>query len=186
MNPSACPAAKLPEVERIHLAILALSGSTLITDLAAGHDVSRKFVCQQANKAGAALAEGFASSAPDDEVLFRLPVTKTWLRQLTLGLTLICHSSYRGVVELMRDLLGVPISEATVHNVHQAAARHAGSINGGLDLSPIRVGLHDEIFQGAQPVLHHAHIVPIAGESYRLKHQRQAGIVQGIRIDKAA
>ena len=70
----------MPEVERINLVILALSGSTLITDLAAGHDVSRKFVCQRASKAGAALAEGFASSAPDDEVLFRLPVTKTWLR----------------------------------------------------------------------------------------------------------
>lgn len=35
-------------------------------------------------------------------------------------------------------------------------------------------------------LLHHAHIVPIAGESYRLRHQRQAGIVQGIRADKAA
>jgi DNA replication protein DnaC len=29
-------------------------------------------------------------------------------------------------------------------------------------------------------LLHHAHIVPIAGESYRLKHQRQAGMVQRI------
>jgi DNA replication protein DnaC len=27
-------------------------------------------------------------------------------------------------------------------------------------------------------LLHHAHVVPIAGESYRLKHQRQAGMVQ--------
>ena len=153
MNPSACPASKLPEVDRINLAILALSGTTPITDLAAGHDVSRKFVYQQANKASAALAEVFASSAPDDEVLFKLPVTKTWLRQLTLGLTLICHSSYRGVVELMRDLLGVPISEATVHNVHQAAARQAGTINRSVDLSPIRVGLHDEIFQASKPVL---------------------------------
>ncbi|MGR2928934.1 ATP-binding protein, partial [Acidithiobacillus ferriphilus] len=27
-------------------------------------------------------------------------------------------------------------------------------------------------------LLHHARIVPIAGESYRLKHQRQAGMVQ--------
>ena len=29
-------------------------------------------------------------------------------------------------------------------------------------------------------LLHHAHIVPIAGQSYRLKHQRQAGMVHGI------
>lgn len=35
-------------------------------------------------------------------------------------------------------------------------------------------------------LLHHAHIVPIAGESYRLKHQRQAGTVQGKRAEKAA
>lgn len=34
-------------------------------------------------------------------------------------------------------------------------------------------------------LLHHAHIVPIAGESYRLKHQRQAGIVHGIGADKS-
>src|SRR5665647_3087265 len=153
MNPSACPAAKLPEVDRKGLAILALAGTASITDLAARHDVSRKYVYRQANKASAALDEVFTSSAPDDAVLFELPVTKIWLRQLTLGLTLICHSSYRGVVELMRDLLGMPISEGTVHNVHQAAARQAGVINHGMDLSPIRVGLHDEIFQGSQPVL---------------------------------
>jgi DNA replication protein DnaC len=35
-------------------------------------------------------------------------------------------------------------------------------------------------------LLHHAHIVPIAGESYWFRHQGQAGIVQGIRADKAA
>jgi len=153
MNPSACPAAKLSEADRINLAVLALAGTATITGLADQHDVSRKFVYEQANKASTALAEVFASSAPDDEVLFELPVTKTWLRQLTLGFTLIGHGSYRGVVELMRDLLGVRISEGTIHNVHQAAARQAGSINRGIDLSPIRVGLHDEIFQGSQPVL---------------------------------
>ena len=153
MNPFACPAAKLPEVDRKSLAIQALAGTTTITDLAAQNVVSRKFVYEQVNKASAALDEVFTSSAPDDAVLFELPVTKIWLRQLTLGLSLICRSSYRGVVELMRDLLGVSISEGTVHNVHQAAARQAGSINRGMDLSPIRVGLHDEIFQGSQPVL---------------------------------
>lgn len=34
-------------------------------------------------------------------------------------------------------------------------------------------------------LLHHAHIVPIAGESYRLKHQRQAGTVKGTSTGKA-
>ena len=77
MNPSACPAAKLSEVDRINLAVLALAGTATITGLAAEHNVSRKFVHRQANKASAALVEVFASNAPDDEVLFELPVTKT-------------------------------------------------------------------------------------------------------------
>ncbi len=153
MNPSAFPAAKLLECERKNLAIRALAGAATISDLAAQHGVSRKFVYQQTNKASLALDEVFTSAVPDDEVLFELAVTKTWLRQLTLSLTLICHSSYRGVVELMRDLLGVAISEGTVHNVHQSAAQQASAINRGQDLSGIRVGLHDEIFHGSQPVL---------------------------------
>jgi hypothetical protein len=95
MNPSACPTAKLPEIDRINLAILALAGTAMITDLAAGHDVSRKFVYQQANKASAALVEVFASSAPDNEVLFELPVTKTWLRQLTLAIAAFCAAGFR-------------------------------------------------------------------------------------------
>jgi hypothetical protein len=135
------------------MVILALAGTATISDLAAQHGVSRKFVHRQAGKANAALDEVFASTTPDDEVLFTLPVTRTWLRQLTLGLTMICHNSYRGVVELKRDLLGVSISEGTVHNVHQAAAQQAGTINRSQDLSQIRVGLHDEIFEGSQPVL---------------------------------
>ena len=44
-------------------------------------------------------------------------------------------------------------SAGTVHNVHAAPAELTGVINGVVDLSPIEVGLHDEIFQGGQPVL---------------------------------
>jgi hypothetical protein len=56
-------------------------------------------------------------------VLFYLPITKTWLWQLILGLILICHSSYRGVVELLRDVFDLPISIGTIHNRLQAALR---------------------------------------------------------------
>jgi len=89
----------------------------------------------------------------DGEVLFELAVTKASLRQVIVGLTLICRSSYRGVVEFVRDLLSVPVSLGCVHDVLQAATRQAGVINREQDLSGIRVGLHDEIFQGATPVL---------------------------------
>ena len=124
-----------------------------VSDLAARHRVSRKFVHQQTHKARIALADAFSPAVPNHEVLFELAVTKAWLHQVIVGLTLICRGSYRGVVEFMRDLLGVPVSVGCVHDVLQSATRQAGIINWQQDLSGIRVGLHDEIFQGATPVL---------------------------------
>lgn len=155
MNRSGSVAARLPESERRDLAVRALARSESITDLAAEHGVSRKYVYEQKGKASAALDEAFAIDASDaDEVaLFELKVTRRWLRQVIVALTLVCRSSFRGVVELVRDLLGVHVSEGTVHNVQAAAAEQAVVINGDIDLPTIEVGLHDEIFQGGQPVL---------------------------------
>ncbi len=53
----------------------------------------------------------------------------------------------------MRDLLGLSISVGTVHQMLQSATLQAGVINRQQDVSGIRVGLHDEIFHGATPVL---------------------------------
>ena len=107
----------LPEGGRKILAIQALAGTETVSDLAARHGVSRKFVYRQAHKAGAALDDAFSSTTPDDEVLFELAVTKTWLRQVIVALTLICRSSYRGVIEFLRDLLGLSVSLGVVQNV---------------------------------------------------------------------
>src|SRR4051794_2243964 len=143
----------LPGSDRKDLAIQAVAGSETVSDLAARHGVSRKFVYQQRHKAHAALDEAFSPVVRDDEVLFELAVTGAWLRQVIVGLTLICRSSYRGVVEFLRDLLGLRVSLGHVHDVLQAATRQASAVNDEPDLSGIRVGLHDEIFQGATPVL---------------------------------
>jgi hypothetical protein len=155
MNRSGSVAARLPESERRDMAVRALARSESITDLAAEHGVSRKYVYEQKGKASAALDEAFAidASDADEVVLFELEVTRRWLRQLIVALTLVCRSSFRGVIEFVRDLLGVHVSEGTVHNVQAAAAEQAVIINGDIDLSAIEVGLHDEIFQGGQPVL---------------------------------
>ena len=153
MSPNLSVAASLPPDIRKVIAIQALSKSEPVSHLSAKHQVSRKFVYQQGHKAQQALDESFAPSPEDQEVLFYLPITKTWLFQLILGLVLFCHSSYRGVVELFRDLFDLPISIGTIHNRLQSAAVSAAKINQAQDLSRIKVGLHDEIFQGSQPVL---------------------------------
>jgi hypothetical protein len=71
--------------------------------------VSRKFVYEQTHKARTALNNAFLPAAAETEGLFRLTVTKAWLRQVIVALPLICHSSYRGVIEFLRDLLGVVV-----------------------------------------------------------------------------
>jgi hypothetical protein len=131
-----------------------LAGTRPIAHLAADHDVSRKFVYQQAAQAEQALDAAFAPPDPDaDRILFHLPVTKAWLQQLTLGLVLICHSSYRGVVELCRDLFDYPLSLGTVHNLAHRAVAQARHCNDAYNLRRVRIGAHDEIFQAGAPVL---------------------------------
>jgi hypothetical protein len=137
------------------LAIAALQADQPITDLAHDHEVSRKFVYQQSDRARQALEQAFAvnDTASSTKVLFTLPVTKQWLEQFVLGLTLICHSSYRGVFELLRDLFNYRLVPATVHNILHKAVLKAKPINQHQDLSAIHIGAHDEIFQSGQPVL---------------------------------
>jgi len=146
-------AARLPESNRKDLAVQALARSATVSDLSSRHGVSRKFIYQQADKARRALDDAFISAGADDEVLFEIAVTKTWLRQVIVALALTCRGSYLGMIEFMRDLLGASISPGTVHTVLRSAAEQAGVINRGQDLSCIRKGLHDEIFQGRMPVL---------------------------------
>ncbi len=115
--------------------------------------MSRKFVYQQTHKAVAALDGAFLSATPDHEVLFEVAVTRTWLRQVIVGLVLGYRSSYLGVVEFLRDLLGLSISVGIVHHVLHSATRQADIINRQQDLSGVRVGLHDELLHSATPVL---------------------------------
>ena len=162
----------LPENDRKDLTTQTLARSATISDLSDRHGVSRKFVCQQTRKAQAALEDAFTTTVPEDEVLFELAVTKIWLRQVTVGLALICHSSYRGIVAFLRDLLGMAISVGAVHDVLQSATQQAGVINREQDLSGIRVGLHDEIFHDGKPVLagvdaHSAYCYLLTAEPHR-------------------
>jgi len=149
-----CHAKTMTPWQRRGLALEALAESETVSQLARQHEVSRKFVYQQAAKAEEALDEAFLfAQHSDDEALFHLPVSKSWLRQLVLGLTLICHSSIRGIGELLRDVFDYPISVGTVHAILVDAVGQARSYNNRQDLSGVRIGAHDEIFQNGQPVL---------------------------------
>ncbi len=152
--PTPSPAAQtLPPQTRQQLAIEALAG-TAITDLANHHHVSRKFVYQQTNKAQQALDDAFdPPRADDDDVLFYLPVTETWIKRFILSALLVCHSSYCGVHELLRDLFHCPRSLGYLHTVAHEAMNRARTLNGQQQLSAVRIAAHDEIFPSDRPVL---------------------------------
>ncbi len=115
--------------------------------------MSRKFLYQQQDIAQKALNTAFDKSERENEVLYYLPVTQKWIFQLILALILICHCSYRGVVELLRDLFDYSLSIGTIHNRINEAVQKARKINQAQDLSSINVVLLDELFQGSRPVL---------------------------------
>ena len=150
---SVCAAKTLSSTDRQNIAIQALGKTMPITELADQHGTSRKFVYQQKEIGSQALRDTFEQKNEESDVLFYLPITKRWLRQLVISLLLICRCSYRGVVEIFKDLFDCKISVGSVHNIAQDAVSKAKDLNAHEDLSPIKIGSPDEIFQGNKPVL---------------------------------
>lgn len=179
--PNGCPAKAMPPSQRLQLGIQALAGSRSVTELAEELNVSRKFVYRQSDIADNALSNAFAPEQPDQQVLFHLPVTKQWLRQLTLALVLICHSPLRRVVELLRDLFDFHISLGSVFNIVHAAIAPARAHNQAQNLADVRVGGHDEIFQAGQPVLVGVDLLSTYCYLLSLEDQRDAD-TWGVRL----
>jgi hypothetical protein len=145
-------AAGLGGQARQQLALAALSGVP-ISQIASEQQVSRQFVYRQLHKARQGLDLAFDPPQPPKDLLFWLPVTKPWLHSLVLTLTLVCHSPSRGVTDLLADLFDYPISLGSVHNIVHGAVAKARRLNDEEDLSGVRVGVHDEVFQAGKPVL---------------------------------
>ena len=95
-----CPAKRLLPQHRQDLAIQVLARTETVSELARQHEVSRKFLYQQVHTANRALDSAFAPVRRPDDVLFYLPVTKAWLRQLVLAMgssvTMPASSSFWG------------------------------------------------------------------------------------------
>ncbi|WP_229642997.1 hypothetical protein [Waterburya agarophytonicola] len=153
MNPSSSVASALQPRHRQELAINVLSKQESVSQIAKQEQVSRKFIYQQKAIAELALNTAFEKEEPDQEVLYYLPITQKWIFQFILALILICHCSYRGVKEILRDLFDYPLSIGTIHNRVIAATEKARNINQAQDLSSIEVALLDELFHSTQPIL---------------------------------
>ena len=153
-NKSQSRAQSLPALKRKQLAISVLSRQENISKLARENQVSRKFLYHNATLGNKALDERYREQQkPDEQVLFYLPVSKKTIRLITLVLTLVCHSSFRGIQCFFETVFDYSISLGTIHNIHQSVVPPARSLNQQQVLTNIKAGAHDEIYQGKAPVL---------------------------------
>lgn len=150
---STYPAHTMDCQQRQELAIEGLARTESIIQLAEKNQVSRKFIYNQMKKADGALEKQFNQPSKDDKVLYWIPVTKEWLDSVVMSLLLNCHSPYRGVISFFADNLDESISLGKINNIANKAVVQAREVNDAEDLSNIREGSHDELFQGGMPVL---------------------------------
>ncbi|MCX7125544.1 MAG: hypothetical protein NTU49_07335, partial [Gammaproteobacteria bacterium] len=140
--------------DRKNIALKVISNKKTITDAANENNVSRKFVHGLKNTALNAVDQSFLPEIKnDDQVLFNLPVTKTWVKQLTLSLMMHSRSSFRGITKVLSDVFDYEISIGTIHNISNEATQKAKSINAAQDLGRVTLGAHDEIFHRNKPIL---------------------------------
>lgn len=149
-------AAQMAPSRRQFLAVAGITRTQPLSTLARENDVSRKFLYAQVEKAVKALDAAFSPTGEQlggDTPLFYLPVTKDWIRGFVVSLALSCHAPYRGILDVLQDHLNSHLSIGTVHNILHEAVSAAREVNAREDLSAVRVGAHDEIFQCSKPVL---------------------------------
>jgi hypothetical protein len=153
--PSGSGAGSLGWQDRIQLSVEVLARKQPVGSLAQRCGVSRNFLYRQAGKAQQALTDAFSGPAePAEKVLYQVPITQDWIRQFVLALALLGHSSYRGIIQIAEDLLDYRgLSVGTVHAILSQAADRARKLSVHEDLSAVRVGAHDEIYQAGRPVL---------------------------------
>ena len=101
-------AAGLEPDERKRLSVEVLARATPVSQLASDNGVSRKFLYQQAARADEALDETFMPPSEGKDVLYQLPITKSWIQQFIMSLVLLGHASYRGVVEILQTMFDYP------------------------------------------------------------------------------
>jgi transposase-like protein/23S rRNA maturation mini-RNase III len=142
---------RIPSATKCAIAIQAISRQQTITAIAKEFDCSRTTVHEQKNRALEAATNAFEEA--DEETLFTISVTKSWIHKIVVALFLIGGASYRGILFFLESILDYSLSLGTVFNILDAAADKAAAINEAYDLSAIQSSAADEVFHRNQPIL---------------------------------
>lgn len=146
-----CHVKRIPLKTKCEMALQAIGGQKTITELSKNHQFSRTTVHAQKRRALEGVANAFSET--DEDVLFTIAVTKSFIRSMVVALYLGCDSSYRGIMFFLESLFGYSISLGSVFNILDVTADKAASINGAYELSAINSSAADEVFHRNHPML---------------------------------
>ena len=149
-NPK-CPLKRIPSATKCEMALQALGGQQTITELAKNYQCSRTTVHAQKSRALEAATNAFDET--DEEVLFTIAVTKSFIHMVVVALYAVCGSSYRGIMLFLESVFGYSISLGSVFNILDSAADKAKTINDSYALNAIRSSAADELFHRNKPIL---------------------------------
>ncbi len=133
------------------IALKAIVREESVSQISKDYDCSRTTVYNQHRKALQAANQAFDEE--DDSVLYSVPVTKQFIKQVALALGMICKSSYRDTKFFIKSIFDYSVSIGNVFNVMDDASKKAKSINDGYDLSLIKTSAADELFHRNKPIL---------------------------------
>ncbi len=143
---------KIPAPIRQEIALRSIRKEQPIKSLANKFGCSRTTVYEQQKIALQAVGQAFTPH-DDDKVLFYLPITKKVIDTLIIMLHLTCRSTYRHIIEFLRDFLGFDISIGSVFNIINDAAIKASDINKSYNLGQVKNSSSDEVFHRNQPIM---------------------------------
>lgn len=111
--------------------------------------MSRQYVYQQKGQV-IQYAKSLDNAEPEVPML---RLDKQTMERMILSLTLDCQSPQSGIQRFFETVCGQTISAGTISGVISEAAKRAQAFDDRIDLSGIRQGANDEIFQCGVPVL---------------------------------
>ena len=135
-----------------NLALQSLSKQNSISDLSRTYGCSRTTVHLQKNTALLAITKAFDIDN-ENTILYDLPITKNYIKQVVLSLFLICKSSFRDIIFFLKNIFDYSISLGSIYTILDEEAEKAEIINQSYDLSSIKISTADELFHRNKPHL---------------------------------
>jgi len=133
--------------ERNLIGCKALAGMS-VTVISQEHQINREFVYTQKKRIAKILEAGERKGETHSVV-----IDKQMIEKIIVGCMLICKASTEDTQRFLNWIFKAWVSIGKISNTINKAASKANEYNTTIDLSTIKIGANDEIFQGHSPVL---------------------------------